>query len=305
MEGHIKNVVSGALVIDKPVGLTSHDVVKIVRRGTNIRRAGHTGTLDPRASGVLVVLVGPAVRLSEFIAADDKRYQATVKLGASTDTYDAEGRITRTAPYAHITEGQFLTLLKSYEGKTLQTPPSYSAIKVQGKPAYKRARDGEEVELEPREIDVYTLDLLDWAPPEAVLDVYCSSGTYVRTLANDIGEDLQTGAHLIGLRRTKSGFFTLRHAVRLRDLQDAFLTGDWYRHLIPASELLPDWPTIELDYETVEKVAFGHRIPAGPNPEMTEEGMTRAVSEQGDLVALMSFDENKREWFPKKVFFQT
>lgn len=305
MEGHIKNVVSGALVIDKPVGLTSHDVVKIVRRGTNIRRAGHTGTLDPRASGVLVVLVGPAVRLSEFIAADDKRYQATVKLGASTDTYDAEGRIIRTAPYAHITEDQFLTLLKSYEGKTLQTPPSYSAIKVQGKPAYKRTRDGEEVELEPREIDVYTLDLLEWAPPEAVLDVYCSSGTYVRTLANDIGEDLQTGAHLISLRRTKSGFFTLRHAVRLRDLQDAFLTGDWYRHLIPASELLPDWPTIELDYETVEKVAFGHRIPAGPNPEMTEEGMTRAVSEQGDLVALMSFDENKREWFPKKVFFQT
>ncbi len=305
MEGKIKNVVSGALVIDKPVGLTSHDVVKIVRRGTNIRRAGHTGTLDPRASGVLVVLVGPAVRLSEYIAADDKRYQATVKLGASTDTYDSEGRITHTAPFEHITEDHFLTLLKSYEGTTLQMPPVYSAIKVQGKPAYKRTRDGEEVELEPREIDVYTLDLLEWAPPEAVLDVYCSSGTYVRSLANDIGEDLQTGAHLIGLRRTKSGFFTLRHAVRLRDLQDAFLSGDWYRYLIPASELLPDWPVVELDQETVEKVSFGHRIPAGTNPEMTEEGMTRAISEQGDLVALLSFDEQKREWLPKKVFFQT
>ncbi len=305
MANKIKNVVSGALVIDKPVGLTSHDVVKIVRRGTNIRRAGHTGTLDPRASGVLVVLVGPAVRLSEFIAADDKRYQATVKLGASTDTFDSEGRITHTAPYDHITEDQFLTLLKSYEGKTLQMPPVYSAIKVQGKPAYKRTRDGEEVELEAREIDVYTLDLLEWSPPEAVLDVYCSSGTYVRSLANDIGDDLQTGAHLIGLRRTKSGFFTLRHAVRLRELQDAFLTGEWYRYLIPAAELLPDWPLLELNNELVEKIAFGHRIPAGDNPEMTEDGLTRAVSEQGDLVAILGFDETKREWQPRKVFFQT
>ena len=305
MEGKIKNVVSGALVIDKPIGLTSHDVVKIVRRGTNIRRAGHTGTLDPRASGVLVVLVGPAVRLSEFISADDKRYQATVKLGASTDTFDSEGRITQTAPYDHITEDQFFTLLKSYEGKTLQTPPVYSAVKVQGRPAHRRTRAGEEVELKPREIDVYSLDLLEWAPPEAVLDVYCSSGTYVRSLANDIGDDLQTGAHLIGLRRTKSGFFTLRHAVRLRELQDTFLTGDWYRYLIPAGELMPDWPAIELDNESVEKVAFGHRLPAGSNPEMTEDGYTRAVSEQGDLVAVLSFDEDRREWQPKKVFFQT
>ncbi len=305
MNGKIKKVVSGALVVDKPVGLTSHDVVKIVRRGTNIRRAGHTGTLDPRASGVLVVLIGPAVRLSEYIAADDKRYQATIKLGASTDTYDAEGRITRTAPYQHITEEQFLALLKTYEGKTLQVPPVYSAIKVQGKPAYRRTRQGEEVSLEPREIDVYSLDLLEWAPPEVVLDVYCSSGTYVRSLAHDIGEDLQTGAHLIGLRRTKSGFFTLRHAVPLRDLQEAFLTGDWYQYLIPAADLLPDWPVLELNHEEVEKIAFGHRLPAGPNPEMTEEGMTRAISEQGDLVALLSFDEEKREWRPKKVFFQT
>ncbi len=305
MDGKIKNVVSGALVIDKPVGLTSHDVVKIVRRGTGIRRAGHTGTLDPRASGVLIVLVGPAVRLSEFIAADDKRYQATIKLGASTDTYDSEGRITHTAPYEHITEDQFQTLLKSYEGTTLQTPPSYSAVKVQGRPAHRRVRSGEEVDLEPREIDVYALDLLEWAPPEVVLDVYCSSGTYVRSLANDIGDDLQTGAHLIGLRRTKSGYFTLRHAIRMRELQDAFLTGEWYRYLIPAAELLPDWPQVELDNELAEKIAFGHRIPAGSNPEMTEDGFTRGISDQGDLVAILSFDEAKREWQPKKVFYQT
>lgn len=176
---------------------------------------------------------------------------------------------------------------------------------MKGKPAYERTRDGEEVEIEPREIDVYQLDLLEWAPPEIVMDVYCSSGTYVRSLANDIGDDLDTGAHLIGLRRTKSGDFTLRHAVRLRELQDAFITGEWYRDLIPASELLPEWPVLELDNDQVEKVAFGHRIPTGENPEVTEEGLTRAVSQQGDLVALLELIEDDQEWQPKKVFFQT
>jgi len=300
-----KNNVSGALIIDKPVGMTSHDVVQAVRRGTGLRRVGHTGTLDPRASGVLVVLLGPAVRLSQFISADDKRYQATLKLGTSTDTYDSEGRILQTAPYNHVTEEQFIALIKGYEGTTQQIPPVYSAVKVQGRPAYRRTRDGEQVELEPREINVYNLDLLEWSLPEVVLDVYCSSGTYVRSLAHDIGEDLGTGAHLIGLRRTKSGFFTLRHAVHLRQLQDAFLSGEWYRHLLPASELLQDWPMVELDNEQVEKITNGHRIPAEENPEMTMDGMARGISEQGDLVALLLFDETKQEWQPKKVFFQT
>lgn len=138
-----------------------------------------------------------------------------------------------------------------------------------------------------------------------MLDVYCSSGTYVRSLAHDIGEDLGTGAYLIGLRRTKSGFFTLRHTVHLRQLQDAFLSGEWYRYLLPASELLQDWPMIELNNDLVEKIAFGHRIPAVENPEMTMDGLTRGISEQGDLVALLQYDEANQEWQPKKVFFQT
>ena len=183
---HIQDVVSGVLVIDKPVGMTSHDVVQIVRRGTGIRRAGHTGTLDPRASGVLVVLIGPAVRLSEYVSASDKRYQATLRLGTTTDTYDAEGRVTRSVDPRNVTEEQFESLLENYTGEILQTPPPYSAIKVKGRPAYKRARQGEKVELKPRKIHVYSLEVLEWAPPEVVLDVYCSSGTYVRSLAHDL-----------------------------------------------------------------------------------------------------------------------
>lgn len=300
-EDHIKNVVSGVFVIDKPVGLTSHDVVQIIRRGTGIRRAGHTGTLDPRASGVLVVLIGPAVRLSEYVSASDKRYQATIRLGSSTDTYDAEGRVTNSAPVGNISEGQFEETLDKFVGEIEQVPPPYSAIKVQGRKAYEMAREGEDVSLEPRMIKVYSLELLEWAPPEAVIDVFCSSGTYVRSLANDLGNTLGCGAHLVGLRRTKSGRFTLRDAVPLRRLQESFVAGDWYKYLIPAAEALADWPMVELDADQVELIRHGHRIPA----DRGSQGWARGVSEQGDLVALLEVAPDQAEWQPKKVFFQS
>jgi tRNA pseudouridine55 synthase len=297
----LKNVVSGVLVVDKPIGLTSHDVVQIIRRGTGIRRAGHTGTLDPRASGVLVVLVGPAVRLSEYVSASDKRYQATIRLGSSTDTYDAEGTITATRPVEDISEDKFFDILQTFVGEIEQVPPPYSAVKVKGRKAYEMARQGEEVDLEPRIIQVYSLDILEWAPPEVVIDVYCSSGTYVRSLANDLGKALGTGAHLIGLRRTKSGRFTLRDAVPLRRLKESFDAGDWYKYLIPAADALGDWPMVELDADQVELIRHGHRVPA--DPESSE--WARGISQQGDLVALLQYDEETGEWQPRKVFFQT
>jgi tRNA pseudouridine55 synthase len=299
----VKNVVSGVLVVDKPVGLTSHDVVQIIRRGTGIRRAGHTGTLDPRASGVLVILVGPAVRLSEYVSASDKRYQATVHLGSSTDTYDAEGVITGspTVSVDQIDEDKFNDVLQQFTGEIEQVPPPYSAVKVQGRKAYEMAREGEEVDLAPRMINVYSLDVLEWAPPEVVIDVYCSSGTYVRSLANDLGKELGTGAHLVGLRRTKSGRFTLRDAVPLRRLQEAFDAGNWYRYLIPAAEALAEWPQIELDPSQVELIRHGHRITS----DIEEKGMARAITQQGDLVALLEYSEETDDWQPRKVFFQS
>lgn len=298
---NIKNVVSGVLVVDKPIGMTSHDVVQVIRKGTGIRRAGHTGTLDPRASGVLVILIGPAVRLSEYVSASDKRYQATIRLGSSTDTYDSEGEITDSFDEIDITEEQFDEVLQDFIGEMEQVPPPYSAVKVKGRKAYEMARKGEDVDLEPRIINVYSLEVLEWAPPEAVIDVYCSSGTYVRSLANDLGKKLGTGAHLVGLRRTKSGRFTLRDAVPLRRLQEAFDAGDWYRHLIPAAEALSDWPLVELDGDQMELVRHGHRVPAEPGIK----GWARGVSQQGDLVALLELDEELGEWQPRKVFFQT
>lgn len=293
------NTISGVLVVDKPVGYTSHDIVQIIRRGTGIRRAGHTGTLDPRASGVLVVLLGPAVRLSEYVSASDKRYQAVIQLGTTTDTYDSDGQVLTNQP-VNITEEQFVAALQSFIGEIEQVPPPYSAVKVKGRKAYEMAREGEEIDLQPRKIRVYSLELLEWAPPEAVIDVYCSSGTYIRSLANDLGKMLGCGAHLVGLRRTKSGRFTLRDAVPLRKLKEAFEQGNWYQYVIPAAEALSDWPSVDLTSEQVDAVRHGHRIPGKAGIGK----MARGISEQGELIALLEFDPATSEWQPKKVFYQ-
>ncbi len=297
-----KDAISGVLVIDKPTGMTSHDVVNVVRRGTDIRRAGHTGTLDPRASGVLVVLVGPAVRLSEYISASDKRYQAIIRMGTATDTYDAEGAFTREEVPVDVTEEQFEAELKKFEGEVEQTPPAYSAVKVNGRKAYEMARKGEEVELPPRMIQVHHLEVLEWATPEVVVDVHCSSGTYIRSLANDLGEVLGCGAYLVGLRRTKNGRFSLRDAVPLRKLKEAFEAGDWYKYLIPAAESLGDWEARILSPDEVETIRHGQRVKAEPG---TTAEMVRGVSEADELVALLKLVEGEDgalEWQPKKVF---
>ena len=299
----IKNAISGALVVDKPVGMTSHDVVQAIRNGTGLRRAGHTGTLDPRASGVLVILVGPAVRLSEYVSASDKRYQAIIRLGGSTDTFDGEGKVTLSKDPVNVTEAQFEEALKTFIGEIEQTPPPYSAVKVQGRKAYEMAREGEEVDLAPRKITVHHLEVLEWAPPEVVIDVHCSSGTYVRSLANDLGVMLGCGAYLVGLRRTKSGRFSLRDSVPLRKLQESFTAGNWYQYLIPAAEALGDWPAVELNPDEVEGVRHGHRVKVVGDPTETK---VRGVSTQGELVALMELtiaEDGSREWQPKKVFF--
>jgi tRNA pseudouridine55 synthase len=294
------NQTSGVLVIDKPVGITSHDVVQAVRRGTGIRRAGHTGTLDPRASGVLVVLIGPAVRLSEFLTTSEKRYQAVMKFGMTTSTYDTEGAITSQGREYNFEFEDLEEALTKFVGEVEQTPPVYSALKIDGRRAYELARKGEEIEMEPRKITVHSLELLEWEAPEAVIDIHCSSGTYIRSLAHDLGEEMGSGATLINLRRTKNGRFTLRDSVSLRKLEEAFANGDWYRYLIPAAEALADWYTVELSFDQVDEVRHGHRVPA---LEPMEPGsLARAISQEGELVALVEYIEEDQEWQPRKVF---
>jgi len=291
--------VSGVFVVDKPVGPTSHDVVQIIRRGTGIRRAGHTGTLDPRASGVLVVLLGPAVRLSEWLSASDKRYMATLRLGVETDTYDAEGQVVAERPCPDLTEEEIQAALQPFIGEIEQVPPPFSAIRVRGKRAYQLAREGKPVELKPRKVHIYDLHLLEWVPPELVLDIHASAGTYIRSLAHDLGKRLGCGAHLTALRRTQSGPFTLRDAVPLRRLQEAFATGEWHKYLIPAADALPNWPLLELPADLVDKVRHGHAV---PSPQAFDpDQLIRVVTEQGDLLAIMQYDPETGLLRPRKV----
>ena len=287
----------GLILVDKPTGPTSHKVVSIVRRETGVRKVGHAGTLDPRASGVLILCLGPATRLSEYLSTTSKRYEAVVRFGKSTKTYDAEGddiHITGAVP----TEEDIRDIIPEFTGKIEQVPPPYSAIKVKGKKAYELAREGKEVNLESRDVTIYKLNLVEYRPPDLVLDIECSAGTYIRSLAHDLGEQLGTGAFLANLRRTKVGHFTIDDCVSLRTLELGFVDGTWAEHLRPAVDALPDLPRISVEGKNYEDVTFGRLIPA----DGTASGTAMAIGPDGDLAAILEAAEDGTKWHPKKVF---
>jgi tRNA pseudouridine55 synthase len=290
----------GLVLLDKPSGPTSHDMVYALRRGTGERRVGHAGTLDPLATGLLVLCVGTATRLSEYLAGKDKRYTARVRLGQTTTTYDAQGEVTvETAvlPGRDAVEAA----LSQFRGPQLQVPPQFSAIKRGGQKAYEAARRGQALELEARPVEFYDLALVDWQPPECTLAVHCSAGTYIRSLAHDLGQRLGCGAHLSGLRRTASGSFRVEEAVTLEVLNAAFAAGDWQRYLRPADAALADWPKVNLSGEETARLARGQAVPMGQ-----ESGdWARAYSPAGEFIAVVRADPAAGVWRPHKVFIES
>jgi len=208
----------GILVIDKPAGITSHDVVDTVRRRFNMRRVGHAGTLDPMATGVLVILMGKATKLSNTFMSEDKEYIATLFLGKATDTQDSEGRVVREKKLSGLEGDSVRKALGSFVGEMMQVPPMVSAKKYKGKKLYELARKGKTVKREPCPITVREIELLNFDPPEIVFRVRCSKGTYVRTLCEDIGKSLGYPAHMSALKRTRSGRFSLQEASELDNI---------------------------------------------------------------------------------------
>lgn len=257
---------AGLLVLDKPKGWTSHDAVERVRKVTRIQRIGHAGTLDPLATGVLVLLVGPATRLAEFLLGHDKRYRATIRLGIRTDTDDAEGRILSERP-VEVSRESFEETLRSFVGEITQIPPAFSAIRQGGERLYEKARRGETVTPSPRRVRIDALHLVEWNPPWATIEVACSAGTYIRALARDIGEQLGCGAHLAELRRLASGPFTLADAVPWETLEAAARSGEWLRYLRPMADALPDWPPITPAPEILNRLRHGQPIPVEALPD--------------------------------------
>ena len=246
----------GVLVIDKPEGPTSHRIVQSVRRQLQLK-VGHTGTLDPQASGVLPLVLGRATRLARFFQSHDKEYVAEVRLGKVTDTYDREGRVLEELPIPTLTREEVRRLLDCFEGTSEQLPPMYSAIKVRGKKLYELARQNEEQERPLRTVAIHDIDLLQCEADNWRLRVHCSSGTYIRSLAYDLGRAAGCGAYLGGLRRTRSGIFHLERSTSIDRLEE-----DWDKAFHPMEGLFPEMPRIELDLVRSNRVRHGGEIPA-------------------------------------------
>lgn len=228
----------GVLLVDKPAGLTSHDVVYRLRRKLQIKKIGHAGTLDPMATGLLVMLIGKATRISQYLISVDKVYEGEATLGVVTDSQDAEGEVMETRPVPDLTAAQVGEVMRTFLGDQYQTPPMHSAIKIEGVPLYRMARKGVEVEREPRFIRIASFDLVNYSPPKLSFTLHCTKGTYVRTIAHDLGHKLGCGAHLSALRRTGSGHFAIAQCLPLDQIEGLSLP-EIEKRLIPVYEAAP------------------------------------------------------------------
>jgi tRNA pseudouridine55 synthase len=288
---------NGVLVVDKPPGPTSHDVVGRVRRATGTRRIGHTGTLDPLATGVLPLVVGQATRLAQFLASDEKEYLADVIFGASTATYDAAGdgrhdhdedrEAAAGGPEAPIDISGLDAVLERFRGTFLQVPPAFSAKKVEGTRAYKLAREGRAPEMKPVEVTVTALEVIERGPGRARLRVASSSGFYVRSLAHDIGEALGCGAHLGALRRTRAGAFHLRDATPLAEIAAEGPRAS--ARLVPMERLLPEFPAVTLTEAGAKRARHGNLLSPGDiagAPPGTAAGRVRLFDGGGVLLGI-------------------
>lgn len=278
---------NGLLVVDKPEGKTSFAVVAEVRRALRQKKAGHTGTLDPFATGVLPLCLGDATRIVPFILEGDKSYEAVARLGAATDTQDCTGKVIAQAPVPALAAEQVEAVLARFRGPIDQAPPMYSAVRVDGQRLYELARQGKEVERAARRVTVHALELVGLAGDELRLKVRCSKGTYVRTLAHDLGEALGCHAHLTALRRTESAGFTLAQAVTLPELRALPREAIEARLLAPA-RALAFLPALTVPAELVPRLLQGQRLPpaalgAGTGPDGER---VRMLSESGELLAV-------------------
>jgi tRNA pseudouridine55 synthase len=249
----------GILLLDKPEGITSHDVVRLVKKCVRPAKVGHTGTLDPAATGLLVILLGAGTRLLDYLDERRKRYLLTIRLGEETDTGDREGTVIGTADPSFITAGKIEEVAQRYRGVIDQVPPHFSAIKKGGVPLYKLARKGVYPELPPRKIEIHALVMIKWEPPFVDLDLVCSRGTYARSLARDIGRDLEVGGRLENLRRTESGAFRVADAITVDEITCGGIDAV-SEHLIPMSKALTHIPDLQVTAQEVRKLMMGAYI---------------------------------------------
>lgn len=313
LPGREASLLSGILNVDKPLGSSSHEVVVAIRNLSGQRKAGHAGTLDPLATGVLLVCLGKATRVSQFLMDTRKTYRATLRLGVSTTTHDAEGEVIARAS-VDIGQQEIQSALQHFVGRIDQVPPAYSAIKMGGKRLYDLARQGIPVQVPSRKVDIYRIEVSEWEPPTVTLTVECGPGTYVRALARDLGGALGCGAYLAGLRRTQSGQFTADQSVSLSELAAASAAGNLVSYLHPLDAAFAHLPAVHLDAGSAYRLALGQAVPDPRHDQDAADGAegqeARAYAPGGLFVALAVKGEDlvgrpgRTAWRPRKVFVE-
>jgi tRNA pseudouridine55 synthase len=281
----LKNV-DGVIIVDKPRGWTSHDVVNKMRRFAGTRKVGHLGTLDPSATGVLPLVIGRATRLAQFYTRNDKIYEGVIHFGHSTDSYDADGEPTSPEVAVAIDQAVVDAVLEQSRGEFEQMPPPVSAKKIGGKPAYELARKQQRVDLKAVPVNIYELQILRMDGCEAAICVHCSAGTYLRSIAHDAGQALGCGAYLKDLRRLASGDFRIESARTLDQLAALAEEGRLAEALVPASQLLPEFPGEMVDAITAGQIRNGRDFRVSPFRPQSGSRFVKALNPEGDLIAI-------------------
>lgn len=276
--------IHGVVLLDKPVGISSNRALQKVRGIFQARKAGHTGSLDPFATGMLPICLGEASKTAAFMLASGKQYHAVARLGEATTTGDIEGEVIQVCPLPDLDSGDIVAALKQFQGEIKQIPPMYSALKHQGKPLYEYARAGIEIDRPSRTVNIHRLELKDWQSPRLTFEVHCSKGTYIRTLAEDIATAVGSCAHLVELRRTVVEPFGDYSMVTLEQLQHARDFGGLEDFLLPVDAGLPDWPRLDLDLSQSGKFQHGNHFPIMPGGLENEK--VRVYGPQGHVLGL-------------------
>jgi len=302
-------IVDGILNINKPPGETSFGVVAMVKRLSGERRVGHAGTLDPAATGVLPICLGQGTRVIEFLIDTTKIYRAQIELGVATDTYDASGKIIQKGDPSGISQAQLESALTSFCGLIQQTPPMYSAVKHHGKRLYQLARAGIEVERRSRLTRIHLVELVDWQPPVVTIEVVCGKGTYIRSLAHDLGQALGCGANLKRLTRLRCGLFGIKDAVSIPQLEHAFRYGYWQHFVHPIDAVLSHWTAMIVSDATERTIKNGCSLVLGNggfeqnlSVSSSFENRCRVYTSDGCFLAVLRFNPEAGQWQPEKVF---
>ncbi len=281
----------GVVNINKPSGMTSHDVVLRMRRILKEKRIGHTGTLDPLATGVLVVCVGKATRIAQYLEAGEKEYRAVMRLGITTDTLDAEGRVRATKTYTPPDRSELVRAMQRFVGTIMQRPPAFSAVKIAGVPSYKMARQGKTEPNEPRPVTIHAIELTAYEDPFVSVTVRCSKGVYIRALCADIGDALGMGAHLTSLQRMRSGHFSIENAISLEELAGLVAAGAVSSAVTTIDDALADFPCIRLAGAEATRVAHGGRVSFPASGVNSRNGFVRLHDSLDRLLALARLED--------------